>query len=77
MKRQLGRSPTVVGIDKCNVFTSRHRYTTVASIGRPAIFLGHDTDAVITKLTTHLHGAIKRAIVDDDQFKILKRLIEN
>ncbi len=77
MEAQLGWPPSVIGVDKCNMFTSRHRDTTVASIGRPAILLSHDTNAFITKRATHLQGAIDRSVVNDDQFKILKRLIKN
>jgi hypothetical protein len=68
----------IVRIQKVDPIGLRFLYAPIPWRSRPAAgFLGKKANARITKRFDHRPGIICGAIVNDDEFKLLQRLIQN
>nr|WP_253231794.1 hypothetical protein [Akkermansia massiliensis] len=70
------RIPVAISIKERHVFSFGRFHSRVSGMRSASIFLGNDVNSGILKKFHHLKGAIRRAVINDDQFKILKFLIQ-
>ena len=66
--------PLVVSIEKSDKFAVRFVQATITGGTRPGIFLPDDTQTRIGKLFNARQSAVSRPVIDNNNFKVGKRL---
>ena len=69
--------PQIIGIDEGEIFPRGAGNTSISTRGKTGISIGEDLNARIVKGFDRFYGTIDRTVINNEEFKVGKGLIED